>query len=168
MGIAAMPEIVPPRSILLSGTGAGEDLIFFAHRLTNGHGLAPPQIIEWDSMLRRLLDPDETCWHDPGLWCVLIVWFEDWDHFGDYLRGHNIEPSYALVEKKAGELCHSLGVAARRSKANFCVYIQAWSPAAARCHRVNRFFEDVTERMLDTLADVERVTVLRQGSRDAL
>ncbi len=157
-------EVTSPRYILLSGTGSGDSLADISRGLARG-GISAPRVVDWENLLCLMLDPDETIWHLEGLWCMVFVSFEDWDHFADYLRDPSIEPSYALVERKTQDLADCLCTTARRSTCRFCVCVMPWSDAAVRCKEVNDFFESVALRLEDSLRELEMVTVARQWGR---
>lgn len=118
------------------------------------------ETVEWNRFFSTLLDPGDASLMGPDTLSLILVRFEDWDHFQDYVRDHSIRPSYEMARKKISELIYAVDCASARSTGRIMIVILPCSEMVAGAPELVAFFAELTERTRASLAHHAVVDVI--------
>ncbi len=117
-------------------------------------------VLEWNHFFLRLLDPADLSMVRDGVLCVVLLRFEDWDHFQEYARTRVGEPSYGLVRKKIGDLIYAIDSASARFAGCFLICVLPCSEIVGEVHHLVSFFDDMKDHIRTSLSHHETVEVI--------
>jgi len=147
--------------IVITGSGSLDSMQAFAGKLEKS-SLPVRLLMAWEDFYVSIVDPDMQFRNQvPDLYVILLA-FEDWDHFSDHIRDPRIEPSYGLVRRKTNEVIECLAIAATRTQSRLAVVIE-WSQEAFNCGHVNAFFEEMASSVEEALGAFDQIAILYQG-----
>lgn len=122
------------------------------------------ETLDWNHFLLRLLDPDDRAVTGQERLCVILVRFEDWDHFHEYALNRSLRPSYEVVEKKVNEIIYGLECASTRFNGRCLVCILPCSRLVGRVPELVSFFQSMIDVLKNALSLYDFVRILELDS----
>jgi hypothetical protein len=153
------------RSVVLTGTDlSNASEASRLHRVLVAALDRRVETLDWNHFLLRLLDPEDRTFTGPDLLCVMLVRFEDWDHFHEYALNRSPRPSYEVVEKKVNEIIYGLECASTRCNGRCLICILPCSPLVGRVPELVSFSQGMIALLKNALSPHDFVRILELDS----
>jgi len=118
------------------------------------------QTLDWNHFFLHLLDPTDTALVREDSLSLILVRFEDWDHFREYALNRSLRPSYEVVEKKVHDMAYAMECASARCAGRCLICILPCSPVVREVPELVSFFQETIQFLKSSLSPHDFVRIL--------